>query len=69
MTDCGRSLRRDWSSTAARDCAATGASARGSGMRCGPCYGCEAMPNVSTEPLPQRLAAIRRQLKLLSDYL
>jgi hypothetical protein len=28
-----------------------------------------AMATASSEPLPQRLAAIREQLKLLSDYL
>jgi hypothetical protein len=27
------------------------------------------MSTAPTEPLPQRLAAIRRQLKLLADYL
>jgi len=27
------------------------------------------MASVHSEPLPQRLAAIREQLKLLSDYL
>jgi hypothetical protein len=33
------------------------------------CYGSEAMSTAPIEPLSQRLATIRDQLKLLSDYL
>jgi hypothetical protein len=33
------------------------------------CYGCCSMATASSEPLAQRLAAIRDQLKLLADYL
>jgi hypothetical protein len=33
------------------------------------CYGCLSMATASSEPLSQRLAAIRDQLMLLADYL
>jgi hypothetical protein len=33
------------------------------------CYGCARMSTAPSEPLSQRLTAIREQLKLLADYL
>ncbi len=39
-----------------------------SGVQAG-CYGSARMPNTAADSLPQRLAAVREQLELLTGYL